>query len=243
MNQQGDGPKMLEKPVVWDDLYPGKFLKAADLKGKHVTVTISAVNLAELEGDTGKMAKGVISFQGKEKMMALNRTNGLCLRAMFGKKVQEWVGKRVTLLPTETKFGNEMVDAIRIFGSPDIGADMEIEIKLPKKRPVKMTLRRTGREGSQRSAGGASASTSPAATSTGTADAMANEVALTTARSQPDPATWSATLSGCTDLPQLERAWQDCCTAFNDRPPIEVDEAYQTRKEAIGEAAGRQLEL
>lgn len=128
--------KVFPKPVDWDELYPGRFIKASDLKGKNVTLKIAEVNLEELVGDKGAQIKGVVAFEKTEKQLALNKTNGICLREMFGKKVQEWVGKRVTLFPTQWN-GD---DAIRIYGSPDIAEEKELTVQLPRKRPFKMTM-------------------------------------------------------------------------------------------------------
>jgi hypothetical protein len=221
---QAAEPKRLAKPVDWDELYPGRFLKASDLKGQRVTVTIKSVDLEELEGDGGKIVKGVIGFAGKEKMMALNRTNGLCLRSMFGKKVQAWEGKRVTLIPTETKFGAETVDAIRIYGSPDIPRDIEIELKLPKKRPIKMTMHRTEGRGS-----------APAQPPTATKSEP---------KSERSPVEWTSQLNAADTLQKLEATWSDVVTSHGDRPPpLELDAAYQNRREQLGEQEGRQLDL
>lgn len=131
-------PKVFNKPVDWDELYPGRFIKAADLKGKNVTLTIASVDLEELEGDKGKQIKGVVGFDKTEKQLALNKTNGICLKEMFGKKVQQWVGKRVTLMPS--MWNGE--DCIRIYGSPDLSEDKEITVSLPRKRPMSMTMHR-----------------------------------------------------------------------------------------------------
>lgn len=133
-------PKKFPKPVDWDELYPGRFIHCADLKGKNVTLKISAINLEELEGDKGKQIKGIVSFDRTEKSLALNKTNGICLKLMFGKKVQEWVGKRVTLMPS-TWNGD---DAIRIYGSPDIEKDMQVTVALPRRRPFEMTMHKVG---------------------------------------------------------------------------------------------------
>lgn len=133
-------PKVLPKPVDWDELYPGRFIKVGELKGKQVTLKISDVDLEELVGDKGAQTKGVISFEKTPKKLALNKTNGLCLREMFGKKLSEWIGKRITLFPSQ--WNGE--DCIRIFGSPDIAADKEITIALPRKRPFAMTMHKTG---------------------------------------------------------------------------------------------------
>lgn len=126
----------LAKPVDFDQLYPARFLKAGELLGKKVTLTINSVDLEELEGDTGKKIKGIISFKETSKQLALNKTNGICLRAMFGRKVPDWEGHRVTLYPGQ--WNGE--DCIRIFGSPDIAKDEEVTITLPRKKPTKMTM-------------------------------------------------------------------------------------------------------
>lgn len=132
-------PKALPVPVDWDELYPGRFLKAGDFKGEKVTLKIATVRIEELVGDTGPKIKGVIAFERTEKQWALNKTNGFCLRDMFGRKVQEWVGKRVTLFAGMWN-GEE---AIRVWGSPDIQAESEVTITLPRKRPFKMMMHKT----------------------------------------------------------------------------------------------------
>jgi hypothetical protein len=129
-------PKVIERPVDWDELYPGRFIKASDLKGKKVTLVISRVRVEELVGDKGPQMKGIINFEGKDKALALNKTNGLCLKAMFGRKVQEWVGHKVTLFAS-TWDGDE---CIRIWGSPELSEDRQVTIALPRKRPFDMTM-------------------------------------------------------------------------------------------------------
>lgn len=128
--------KNLPTPVDWDELYPGRFMKAGEFKGKKPTLTIAAVKIDELEGNKGKQVKGIIFFKETEKQLALNRTNGICIKAMHGRKVQEWVGKRITLYAAPY----EGEEAIRVWGSPDIDSDFEAKIELPRKRPFNMTM-------------------------------------------------------------------------------------------------------
>jgi len=132
--------KVLPTPIDWDELYPGRFLKAGEFKGKKPTLTISAVKIEELVGDKGPQIKGVISFERTEKQWALNKTNGICLKEMFGRRVQDWVGKRVTLYAGMWD-GEE---CIRVWGSPELEADREVTVQLPRKRPFKMTMHRVG---------------------------------------------------------------------------------------------------
>jgi hypothetical protein len=135
-------PKVFAKPVDWDELYPGRFLHAADLKGKKVTVRITDVILEELIGDNGAQVKGLMSFDGKDKQFALNKTNGICIKAMFGRKLADWTGKRITLF--EGSWNGE--PCLRIWGSPDIEADIEVTVALPRKRPFNMTLHKVERD-------------------------------------------------------------------------------------------------
>jgi hypothetical protein len=128
--------RVFEKPVDWDQLYPGRFMKAGEFKGKKPTLTIVSVDLDELEGTKGKQIKGIITFKETERALALNRTNGVCLKAMFGRLLADWVGKRVTLFADQWD-GEE---CIRVWGSPDIPEDREIVIELPRKRPIKKTM-------------------------------------------------------------------------------------------------------
>lgn len=131
-----DEPKM-PKPVDFDQLYPGRFLKAGEFAGKKVTLTIAEVNLDELIGNDGtKKVKGVISFKETPKQIPLNKTNGICLKSMFGRKPQEWVGKKIILFPGQWN-GEE---AIRIWGSPDIQQEIAVEVSLPRKKPFTMTM-------------------------------------------------------------------------------------------------------
>jgi hypothetical protein len=137
---QQQQPKVIEKPVDWDELYPGRFIKAGDLKGKQVTLTIAAVRVEELVCENESKMKGVLSFEKTDKQLPLNKTNGICMKAMFGRHLQSWPGKRVTLFPGEFK-GEP---AIRIYGSPDIDSDMNVTVALPRKRPVDMVMRKVG---------------------------------------------------------------------------------------------------
>ena len=126
----------------FDKLYPSRFLKAGEFAGRDVTLTVSAVRLEELEGQKGKQMKAIVSFSETKKELVLNRTNGLCIRAMFGRETDAWVGKRVTLYPAPIDFGDTNI-AIRVRGSPDLPAPLAFELKLPKKKPAQVTLQKT----------------------------------------------------------------------------------------------------
>lgn len=126
--------KPAKKPVDYDELFPGRFLKAGLLKGKKVTVTISAVDTEEMPDRKGTKTKGIVSLRETKMQWALNSTNGQCLKAMFGRHVQEWIGHRVTICPEKDRFGAEMVDAIRVYGSPELENEITLTIDLGPRR-------------------------------------------------------------------------------------------------------------
>lgn len=135
-----------KKPVNYDELFPGRFLKAGLFLGKTPTFTIADVDTEELPQDDGKnKVKGIISFRETKLQIALNSTNGQSLKAMFGSAIKDWLGKRITLCTEKDRDpgGHGMVDCIRIAGSPDIAHDMTIEIKMPRRKPKTRTLTKT----------------------------------------------------------------------------------------------------
>ena len=129
------------KPVDYDELFPGRFLKAGLFKGKKVTLTITEVETEEMPAEKGKpRVRGILSFRETDKQLVLVSTNGQCVKAMFGRKLSDWPGKRITLHAEKDNFGRELVDAIRVFGSPDIAADMSVDIQLPRRKPKSRVL-------------------------------------------------------------------------------------------------------
>lgn len=119
--------------LTYESAFPGRFLKAALFEGKHVTLTIEKAFMETLEGDKGKENKLILAFEGKAMQLVCNKTNAFCLKEMFSNKVASWVGKKVTFYPTETNFGPKKVDCIRIYGSPDIPGDIEVQARIGRK--------------------------------------------------------------------------------------------------------------
>lgn len=127
----------MAKPTNYDELYPGRFLKAGLLKNQKVTLTIKDVDLEQLEDNTGKpKGKAIISFVERPMEMVACKTNGLCIKAMFGKELREWIGKRITLF--QGQWNGE--ECIRIWGSPDIEKQFDVSIELPRRKPFPMTM-------------------------------------------------------------------------------------------------------
>lgn len=140
-----------KKPVNWDELYPGRFIKPGELKDSKPLLIIEEVEMEVLEGSTGPKWTGILSFKNTEKKMTLCKTNGILLRAMFGATLSEWEGRRFNVF--KSKWNGD--DCIRVWGSPDIEKDMVIKVELPRRKPFDMTLHKTA-------AGGKAPPTTPA---------------------------------------------------------------------------------
>lgn len=135
------------KPQNYDELYPGRFLKAGLFKGKNVALTIVDVfteGLASADdedknGDSEPPAV-ILAFRETKKQLVIPKTNAFCLMSMFGKRLADWVDKKVVFFPSTTKMMGKTVDCIRVFGSPHIPSDMPLLIPQGLKKPLKMTM-------------------------------------------------------------------------------------------------------
>lgn len=93
--------------------FPSKFIKAADLQGQDVTVTIARFALESVDEDSGEL-KPVIYFAGHQRGLVLNKTNAITIADLYGTETERWIGRPVTLYPTHCQYGAKMVDCIRI---------------------------------------------------------------------------------------------------------------------------------
>lgn len=111
-----------------DEMIPSKYIKASDLKGKERVVVISHLEQAEFKNKDGKQEKKwIVFFVGKQKGMALNVTNIKKLGKLLGPENKNWPGKSIAIYPTETSFGGEEVDCIRIHAAAEAGAPVNNE--------------------------------------------------------------------------------------------------------------------
>lgn len=94
------------------DVFASKYISAADLRGKDVTVTIDRVEIEKMQ--TGEK-KPAMYFRGKDKGFLLNKTNFNTIAQVLGADdTDDWEGKQITLYPTETDFQGKMVDCVRV---------------------------------------------------------------------------------------------------------------------------------
>jgi hypothetical protein len=99
-----------------DEIFPSKYLKASDLNGKPVTVTIESATLEALKTLDGKeQTKTVLSFRGAKKLLPLNVTNWDSVADVTGEDdSDDWRGHSIELYATTTTMGGKVMDCIRI---------------------------------------------------------------------------------------------------------------------------------
>jgi hypothetical protein len=96
------------------DLFPSKYVKAADLNGKHITLTIKELRVEEMGHGSEKERKAVIYFERATKGLVLNRTNAMIIASLYGDESDDWRGCRITIYPTKVRAFGSMQDAIRV---------------------------------------------------------------------------------------------------------------------------------
>ncbi len=93
------------------DIFPGKYLKAADLGTSEPTVTVERVAMETL----GDESKAIVYFKGKTRGIVLNKTNWNTLVELSGEDdCDDWKGTRVKLYVTKVEYAGKRVPAIRM---------------------------------------------------------------------------------------------------------------------------------
>ncbi len=93
--------------------FPSNYLKASDLGDAQPVVTISHLKMEPIGKD--KEIKPVLYFKGKDKGVVLNKTNAKKITQLLGSDdTDSWEGCKVRLFATETEFGGETVECIRV---------------------------------------------------------------------------------------------------------------------------------
>lgn len=95
---------------VLEEFFPSKHLKAADLDGREIKVTINRVEREKVGDDM----KAVIYFNGKDKGVALNKGNTKILAESFGRDSDGWIGQQVILFSVWTEYQNKPVQGLRV---------------------------------------------------------------------------------------------------------------------------------
>jgi hypothetical protein len=95
----------------FSDMFPSKYLSAADLGGKPISLTIKSIKAEMMQDGT---AKPCVYFEDEPRGLILNKTNGNVLAEIFGYSTPDWYGKQIVLYPTTVDFQGKSVAAIRV---------------------------------------------------------------------------------------------------------------------------------
>lgn len=90
--------------------FPSQYLKAADLGGRRVKVSISHVAMEDLGGDL----KPILYFMSKEKGLVLNKTNANAISQTYGDDTDAWAAQIIELYEATVEFQGRQVQAIRV---------------------------------------------------------------------------------------------------------------------------------
>ncbi|HEX7080203.1 MAG TPA: hypothetical protein VF329_04245 [Gammaproteobacteria bacterium] len=100
----------MSRDVTVDDMFPSKYLKAADLPRAGKTLEIDSVEQEKVGDDT----KWILYFVGEDRGLILNKTNAKMIASEYGNKVAEWSTRKVHLRREKVSFKGDVVDAIRV---------------------------------------------------------------------------------------------------------------------------------
>lgn len=92
-----------------NEIYPSKYLKADDLQGREVRVTMQSVELEKIGDDN----KPVLYFKGKDKGVVLNKTNANTISVGYGDDTDEWFDQPLILFSVMVDFNGKVGPAIR----------------------------------------------------------------------------------------------------------------------------------
>lgn len=101
-----------------NQMFESKYLKSADLirngRNLEVTVVIDGVQMEGIEDGGETKQKPILYFQGKQKGMVMNRTNGLAISEAYGGDSDAWHGKQIILFVMKVQGPNGITDGLRV---------------------------------------------------------------------------------------------------------------------------------
>ena len=97
-----------------NDYFPSNYVRAADLNGRDLVVTIDHIEEAEFENDGKKQIKPVVHFRDEGvKPLVCNKTNFLLISGICGEDTDQWPGKQICLYPDMVAYKGQVSEAIR----------------------------------------------------------------------------------------------------------------------------------
>jgi hypothetical protein len=102
--------------VTKDQVFPSRYLKAEDIKGRPAVLVIEHANPELLKNNEGiSKDKLVLYFKGHKKALVVNTTNFDSIIDITGEVDSDnWISHSIELYPTTTMMAGKKVDCIRI---------------------------------------------------------------------------------------------------------------------------------
>jgi hypothetical protein len=97
-----------------NDVFPTKYLSAADLQKRTVRLAITSVTVETLGQGRDQQSKPVLYFRGKTKGLALNKTNANTIANVYGYETDNWIGAEIDVYPAMVDYQGKQVEAIRL---------------------------------------------------------------------------------------------------------------------------------
>lgn len=98
-----------------NDIFPSNYLKASDLNGAQVPVTIERVEVERIGQGANAEQKPVLHFVGKQKGMVANKTNCKKIAEIAGSDdTDDWAGTNLVLFTAMVDYQGETVESIRV---------------------------------------------------------------------------------------------------------------------------------
>ena len=99
------------------NLYPktSQWLKSEDIPDEGLTVTIDSYEVKDFNHEGKRERKPVLYFKEDVKPLIVIKTNAGTITQLIGSdELDDWIGRRITLVPREVEYSGRQVWAIRV---------------------------------------------------------------------------------------------------------------------------------
>lgn len=94
-----------------NNVYPSKYLSAADLQDQPRLGTINAITFEQMTDGDQKLCAWFNEYQ---KGLVLNKTNANNIAAFLGPETDAWTGHQIVMAPAMVDYQGRSVEAIRV---------------------------------------------------------------------------------------------------------------------------------
>lgn len=108
--------------MLVSQMFPSRWLSSADIEGHTPTVIIRAITVETVGAPPKDEEKYVMWFEGKQKGLILNKTNGVATGQLHGNNTDNWMGKQIQLYVARVRAFGAIHDAIRIRSAGTVSA-------------------------------------------------------------------------------------------------------------------------